>query len=62
MGECNSIGHDFHNIFMIFMIFMVCIQSANISHEQQLRLNKFNEIKDYFLPEIREISKNEQKF
>ena len=28
--------------------------SANISNEQQLRLNKINEIKDYLLAEIRE--------
>ena len=35
--------------------------TANISNEQQFRLNKINEIKDYFLSEIRErelISKN----
>ena len=35
--------------------------NANISNEQQFRLNKINEIKDYFLAEIRErelISKN----
>ena len=35
--------------------------SANISNEQEFRLNKINEIKDYFLAEIRErelISKN----
>ena len=34
---------------------------ANIPNEQQFRLNKINEIKDYFLPEVRErelISKN----
>ena len=28
--------------------------NANISNEQQFRLNKINEIKDYFLGEIRE--------
>ena len=39
--------------------------STNISNEQQFRLNKINEIKDYFLPEIRErelISKNLNKY
>ena len=39
--------------------------SANISNEQQLRLNKINEIKDYLLAEIRErelISKNLSKY
>ena len=38
--------------------------TANISNEQQFRLNKINEIKDYFLAEIRErelISKNISK-
>ena len=39
--------------------------SANISNEQQFRLNKINEIKDYFLADIRErelISKNFCKY
>ena len=39
--------------------------NKNISNEQQFRLNKINEIKDYFLAEIREtelISKNISKY
>ena len=39
--------------------------TANISNEQQFRLNKINEIKDYFLAEIRErelISKSISKY
>ena len=39
--------------------------SANISNEQQFRLNKINEIKDYFLAEIKErelISKDLSKY
>ena len=39
--------------------------NANISNEQQFRLNKINEIKDYFLTEIRErelIRKNISKY
>ena len=39
--------------------------SANPSNEQQFRLNKINEIKDYFLGDIRErelISKNLSKY
>ena len=39
--------------------------TANISNEQQVRLNKINEIKDYFLAEVRErelISKNISKY
>ena len=39
--------------------------ATNISNEQQFRLNKINEIKDYFLAEIRErelINKNLRKY
>ena len=39
--------------------------ATNISNEQQFRLNKINEIKDYFLAEIREtelISKDDSKY
>ena len=39
--------------------------NTNISNEQQLRLTKINEIKDYFLAEIRErelISKKLSKY
>ena len=39
--------------------------AANVSIEKQFRLNKINEIKDYFLAEIRErkpISKNLSKY
>ena len=48
MAECDS-----HNMYSNL--------SANISHDQQFRLNKINEIKDYFIAEIRErelMSKN----
>ena len=41
MEECNS-----HNVYPNL--------SANISNEQQFRLNKINEIKDYFIAEIKE--------
>ena len=39
--------------------------ATNISNEQQFRLNKINEIKDYFIAEIRErelMSKNLSKY
>ena len=39
--------------------------SANISNDQQFRLNKINEIKDYFIAEIKErepMSKNLSKY
>ena len=60
MDECNSIKHDFHKTPNI------CPNlNANISNEQQFRLKKINEIKDYFLAEIRErelTSKNLSKY
>ena len=52
MDDCNSIKHDFHKTPNIY---------PNISNDQQFRLNKINEIKDYFIAEIRErelMSKN----
>ena len=49
MDECNSIKHDFHKTQNMFPNL-----NANISNEQQFRLNKINEVKDYFLAEIRE--------
>ena len=60
MEECNSIKHDSHKTSNIYPSLL-----ANISNEQQFRLNKINEIKDYFLAEIRErelISKNISKY
>ena len=39
--------------------------SANISNDQKFRLNKINEIKDYFIAEIKErelMSKNLSKY
>ena len=52
MAECNS-----HNIYPNL--------SKTPSNEQQFRLNKINEIKDYFIAEIRErelMSKNLSKY
>ena len=60
MDKCNSIEHDFHKTPNMYPNL-----SANISNEQQLRLNKANEITDYLLAEIRErelISKNLSKY
>ena len=60
MDKCNSIKHDFHETPNMYPNL-----NANISNEQQFRLNKINEIKDYFLAEIRErelISKNISKY
>ena len=60
MGKCNSIKHNFHNTPNMYPNL-----SANISNEQEFRLNKINEVKDYFLAEIRErelMSKNINKY
>ena len=60
MRECNSIKHDFHEKPNMYPNL-----NANISNEQEFRLNKINEIKDYFLADIRErelISKNLSKY
>ena len=60
MGKCNSINHNFHKTPNIYPNL-----SANISNEQQFRQKKINEIKDYFLAEIRErelVSKNISKY
>ena len=56
MVECTSIEHNFHKTPNMY---------PNISNEQQIRLNKINEIKDYFIAEIRErelMSKNLSKY
>ena len=45
MAESNSIEHNFLETPNL---------SANISNDQQFRLNKINEIKDYFIAEIKE--------
>ena len=45
MVECTSIENNFHKTPNMY---------PNISNDQQFRLNKINEIKDYFIIEIRE--------
>ena len=45
MVECTSIENNFHKTPNMY---------PNISNDQQFRLNKINEIKDYFIAEIRE--------
>ena len=60
MDECNSVKHDFHKITNIYPNL-----NANILNEQQFKLDKISEIKDYFLAEIRErelIGKNISKY
>ena len=60
MDKCNSIKQDFHKTPNMYPNL-----SANISNEQQLRLNKINKIKCYLLAKIRErelIRKNLSKY
>ena len=60
MVECNSIEHNFRETPNMYPNL-----SANTSNDQQFRLNKINEIKDYFIAEIRErelMSKNLSKY
>ena len=45
MTECNS--HETHNIYPN-------LNSVPLNDEQQFRLKQINEIKDYFVPEIKE--------
>ena len=64
MAGCNSIKNYFHKTPNMFPNLNAIPLNANISNEQQFRLNKTNDIKDYFLAEIRErelISKNISK-
>ena len=49
MVKYNSIERDFHKTPNIYPNL-----NANMSNEQQFRLNKINEIKDYFVAEIKE--------
>ena len=58
--ECNSIEHNFHEKPKMYPNL-----SANISNYQQFKLNKINEIRDYFIAEIRGrelMSKNLSKY
>ena len=45
MNECNS--YETHNIYPNLNI-------IPLSNQQQFRLNKINEVKDYFVAEIKE--------
>ena len=60
MVECTFIERDFHETPNMYPNL-----TANTSNDQQFRLNKINEIKDYFIAEIRErklMSKNLSKY
>ena len=60
MAERYSFEHNFHETPNMYPNL-----NANISNDQQFGLNKINEIKDYFIAEIRErelMSKNLSKY
>ena len=60
MDKCDSMEHDFYKTPNMYPNL-----SANISYEQQFRLSQINEIRDYFIAEIRErelISRNLSKY
>ena len=60
MDKCNSIKHDFHETPNMYPNL-----NANIWNYQQFILNRINEIKDYFIVEIKErelMSKNLSKY
>ena len=46
MAECNS--YETNNVSVYLNL------SPNLSDDQQFRLNKINEIRDYFISEIKE--------
>ena len=54
MDKFNSIECDFYKTPNMYPNLNAIPLNANISNEQQFRLNKISEIKDYFLAEIRE--------
>ena len=60
MAEPTTIENNFHETPNVYPNL-----NANISNDQQFRLNKINEIKDYFIAEIIErelMSKNLSKY
>ena len=65
MAEHNSIEHNFCETPNMYPNLNAIPLSANISNDRQFRLNKINEIKDYFIAEIRDrelMSKNLSKY
>ena len=65
MVERSSIKRDFHETPNMYRNLNEVPSNANISNDQQFRLNKINEIKDCFIADIRErelMSKNLSKY
>ena len=54
MTECNSIECNSHETHNIYLNLGVSLRATLLSNQQQFRLKKINEIKDYFIDEIKE--------
>ena len=55
MAECNSVDHGFHETANMYPnLSATPLNAVLLSDQQQIRLNKINEIKDYFFAEIKE--------
>ena len=66
MAEFNSIEHDFHETHNMYANLNAIPPSETPwSNQKQFKINKINEIKDYFVAEIKErelISKRLSKY
>ena len=54
MTECNSIECNSHETHNIYPNLGVLLRATLLSNQQQFRRKKINEIKDYFVDEIKE--------
>ena len=53
-ADCNSIGCSSYENHNMYPNLGVPLSATPLSDEQEFRLNKINEIKDYFVAEIKE--------
>ena len=61
MAECNSVEHDFHETPSMYSN----LNAIPLIDQQHFKLNKINEIKDYFVANIKKrelMSKRLSKF
>ena len=54
MMKCNSIECNSHETHNIYPNLGVSLRATLLSNQQQFRLKKIDEIKDYFVDEIKE--------
>ena len=60
--DCNSIECSSYESHNIFPNLGVLFSATPLSDEQEFRLNKINEIKDYFVAEIKESELMSKRF